>query len=281
VIGRVEVDDRPRQITHGGGHDVTVFNEHPTATIYYGGPSVSSVSATGSIAPGAAVQLTTPVYLVTAPLTRGQVMIGRVTPAWGVGTLPQTVGAQDPDPVAAAASAARLLTQDGAAALPQRGTLNVISPLLVFDDSIGAVTDLALGSSPHFDGDPTAATQAAGDNSTKLATTAYADRIAQGVGAPNTRTADYTLVLADAGKSVEQNLGTATVVTVPTNASVAFPVGTIVEVLRYGAGAVAIAAAGGVTIRSRGGLLSIGNQYGAVSLRKRATDEWVLVGDLA
>jgi hypothetical protein len=44
VIGRVEVDDRPRQITHGGGHDVTVLNEHPTTTIYYGGPSVSSTT---------------------------------------------------------------------------------------------------------------------------------------------------------------------------------------------------------------------------------------------
>jgi hypothetical protein len=141
--------------------------------------------------------------------------------------------------------------------------------------------------SPAFTGTPslptgsTGTTQAAGDNSTKLATTAYADRIAQGVGSPNTQTGNYTLALADAGKTVEQNLGTATTVTVPPNSSVAFPIGTIVEVARYGAGTVAIAAGAGVTIRSRGSLLSIGNQYGAVSLRKRATDEWVLVGDLA
>jgi hypothetical protein len=159
--------------------------------------------------------------------------------------------------------------------------LNVIGPLLAFDDSIGGTTNLSLASSPAFLGNPTAPTQSAGDNSTKLATTAYADRIAQGVGSPNTQTGNYTLALADAGKTVEQNLGTATTVTVPPNSSVAFPIGTIIEVARYGAGTVAIAAGAGVTIRSRGGLLSIGNQYGAVSLRKRATDEWVLVGDLA
>lgn len=102
-----------------------------------------------------------------------------------------------------------------------------------------------------------------------------------GNGAPNTQTANYTLVLGDAGKTIEENSASATTVTVPPNSSVAFPTGTIIEVARYGAGTVAIAAGAGVTIRSRGALLSIGNQYGAVSLRKRATDEWVLVGDLA
>jgi hypothetical protein len=105
--------------------------------------------------------------------------------------------------------------------------------------------------------------------------------IPSGNGAPNTQTANYTLVLTDAGKTVEINSASALTATVPPNSSVAFPIGTIVEVARYGAGTVAIAAGAGVTIRSRGSLLSIGNQYGAVSLRKRATDEWVLVGDLA
>lgn len=98
---------------------------------------------------------------------------------------------------------------------------------------------------------------------------------------PNTQTANYTLVLGDAGKTVEMNLGSDLTLTVPPNSSVAFPVGTIIEVARYGSGGVTIAAGSGVTIRSRGGLLTIGNRYGAVSLRKRATDEWVLVGDLA
>src|SRR4051812_34601926 len=95
-----------------------------------------------------------------------------------------------------------------------------------------------------------------------LASDAELLAVAQGVGSPSTQTGNYTLALADAGKTVEQNLGTPTTVTVPPNSSVAFPIGTIIEVARYGAGTVAIAAGAGVTIRSRGGLLSIGNQYG-------------------
>ena len=102
-----------------------------------------------------------------------------------------------------------------------------------------------------------------------------------GVGAPVVETANYTLTLTDAGKAVEQNAAGATTVTVPPNSTAAFPVGTVIEVHRYGAGTVAIAAGAGVTIRSRGALLSISAQYGSVRVRKRATDEWVLTGDLA
>jgi hypothetical protein len=98
------------------------------------------------MAPGASVQLTTPFYVVTAPLKRGQVMVGRVTPVWGGGTLPQTVGAQDPDPVLSVYGAPHSLQQDGGGVLPQRSSLNIISPLIVFDDSLARAI-LRLG--PH------------------------------------------------------------------------------------------------------------------------------------
>lgn len=91
----------------------------------------------------------------------------------------------------------------------------------------------------------------------------------------------YTLVLADAGKVVEVSNAGAHTLTVPPNSSVAFPVGTIVEISRYGAGTVTIAAGAGVTIRSPGGFLAIASQYDSAGLRKRATDEWVAVGNLA
>jgi hypothetical protein len=103
----------------------------------------------------------------------------------------------------------------------------------------------------------------------------------EGLGTPSAQTENYTLVLADAGKAVEMSNAAARTVTVPPNADVAFPVGTLVEVTRMGAGTVTIVAGAGVTLRSRGSLLAVGNQYGAVSLRKRATNEWVVVGDLA
>jgi hypothetical protein len=97
----------------------------------------------------------------------------------------------------------------------------------------------------------------------------------------NTRTASYTLVLSDANKVIEMNVASANVLTVPTNASVAFPIGTMIGIDQLGAGQTTITPAGGVTIRSSGSLLKLSGQYSSATLRKRATDEWVLVGDLA
>lgn len=97
----------------------------------------------------------------------------------------------------------------------------------------------------------------------------------------NTQTASYTLVLGDATKAVEMNVATANNLTIPLNSSVAFPIGTVIEIFQYGAGQTSIVATGGVTIRSTGSKLKLTGQYSGASLRKRATDEWVLVGDIA
>ncbi|TAK89714.1 hypothetical protein EPO04_01250 [Patescibacteria group bacterium] len=112
-----------------------------------------------------------------------------------------------------------------------------------------------------------------------VATQAELDSVAQTLTA-NTQTTSYVLVAGDAGKVIEMNSSSATTVTIPLNSSVAFATGTVIEVLRFGTGTVTITPTGGVTIRSRASLTAIANQYGSVSLRKRATDEWVLVGDL-
>lgn len=97
----------------------------------------------------------------------------------------------------------------------------------------------------------------------------------------NRQTSSYTLVLSDAGKVVEQNVGSANNLTVPPNSSVAFPTGTVIEVMQYGAGQTTIAPGSGVTIRSSGGKLKLAAQYAGASLRKIATDEWVAVGELS
>ena len=91
----------------------------------------------------------------------------------------------------------------------------------------------------------------------------------------------YTLVLADAGTAVETTGASSVTITVPPNSAAAFPIGTIIELLQYGTGQLSVAAGAGVTIRSANGLLSARAQYSTLSLRKRATDEWVLAGDLA
>lgn len=95
----------------------------------------------------------------------------------------------------------------------------------------------------------------------------------------------YTPVLADGSFATSNPLLTLSnaspiTVTIPTNASVAFPIGTQIDAAQIGAGVVTFAPAGGVTIRSKAGNLSIGAQYVGVSLVKIGTNEWLLLGDL-
>lgn len=89
----------------------------------------------------------------------------------------------------------------------------------------------------------------------------------------------YTLVLTDAGKVVEMNNASSNVLTVPPNASVAFPTGTVLEIGQYGAGQTTVAAGVGVTIRTPATLI-LRTQYSTVTLRKRGTNEWWLSGDV-
>lgn len=97
----------------------------------------------------------------------------------------------------------------------------------------------------------------------------------------NRQTSSYTLVLADAYRTVEMNVASANNLTVPANASVAFAIGTQILISQYGAGQTTVVAAGGVTIRSSGGKLKIGARYAGGTLVKVGTDEWYLFGELA
>jgi hypothetical protein len=77
------------------------------------------------------------------------------------------------------------------------------------------------------------------------------------------------------------NVAGANTLTVPPNSSVAFPTGTVLEGVQYGAGQTTITPGAGVTIRSSGGKLKTTAQYSSFSLRKIATDEWIAAGDLS
>lgn len=94
-------------------------------------------------------------------------------------------------------------------------------------------------------------------------------------------TTAYTLVLGDAGKYVTLSNAASITLTVPTNASVAFDVGTVVNVVQLGAGQVTIAGAGGVTVNSEGSKLKLKGQYAVASLLKTATNTWVALGNLS
>lgn len=89
----------------------------------------------------------------------------------------------------------------------------------------------------------------------------------------------YTLVLSDASKAVECSNGATVTVTVPPNSSVAFPTGTVIDLLQVGAGQLVLAPGAGVTINTPT-TLTAKHQWSMVRLRKRSTDSWLISGDL-
>lgn len=88
----------------------------------------------------------------------------------------------------------------------------------------------------------------------------------------------YTLALTDAGKLVTLSNASAISLTVPLNSSVAFPVGTQVNLSQVGVGRVTVAGAVGVTVNSALGLKTR-TQYSVLTCIKTATDTWLLTGD--
>lgn len=87
----------------------------------------------------------------------------------------------------------------------------------------------------------------------------------------------YTLVLGDAQQLVTLSNASAISLTVPTNASVAFPIGTSIDLIQLGAGQITVSGAS-VTLLATPGL-KFRAQYSGASLIKTATNTWVLVGD--
>jgi len=151
-------------------------------------------------------------------------------------------------------------------------------------DITSLVSDLAAKAplaSPTFTGTPAAPTASASVDTTQVATTAFVQAVARLVTENAQTGTTYTLALTDAGKMVTLSNASAISLEVPANATVAFPVNTRIDLAQYGAGQVTIAGAGGVTIRSSGSKLKLTGQYSAATLWKKATNEWLLIGDIA
>ena len=91
----------------------------------------------------------------------------------------------------------------------------------------------------------------------------------------------YTAVLSDDGKLVTCDNAAAIALTIPPNSSVAFGIGTQINIMQLGAGQVTITAGAGVTLRSAGTKVKTNGQYSVATCVKIATDTWVLVGNLA
>lgn len=94
----------------------------------------------------------------------------------------------------------------------------------------------------------------------------------------------YEPVITDGGKTIlmENSSSVASMVfTLPSSASVAFVIGTYINVLHKGPGALTFAAAGGVTLSEKDGNTTSGAQWSLHSFFKYASDAWVLTGNTA
>lgn len=98
--------------------------------------------------------------------------------------------------------------------------------------------------------------------------------------ATTTSSASYTLVLTDQSKLIEISSASATNLTIPLNSSVAFPTGTSIIVLQTGAGQITVVPTGGVTANATPGLKTR-TQWSMLTLIKRDTNTWVVLGDSA
>ena len=97
------------------------------------------------------------------------------------------------------------------------------------------------------------------------------------------QTADYTAVIADTYQVLElMNKATAISFNIPTNASVAFPIGTVITVLNIGAGLCTIKAvtSGTTTVLSAGAVAAQPTlaQYKSAACIKTGTDTWYILG---
>lgn len=142
------------------------------------------------------------------------------------------------------------------------------------------IIGLATGDSPQFEGielshaTENTLTAASGVLSIEGAPLAFRDI------APVTLTGtSETAALAHAGKIVEMNNGSSNTYTIPANSSVAFPVGSVINIVQYGAGVTTIDGDTGVTVNGvSGGGAAIAARYEGVAIYKRGTDEWVMSG---
>lgn len=88
-----------------------------------------------------------------------------------------------------------------------------------------------------------------------------------------------TFALSDEGYILRTTSASAVSITVPANASVAFPIGTVLHVRQAGAGQVTLVADTGVTLNTPE-TLKARKQHSTVSVVKVGTNEWDVIGDL-
>ncbi len=91
----------------------------------------------------------------------------------------------------------------------------------------------------------------------------------------------YTLAMIDRGQTVTMDNAAANTVTIPTNVTVGFDTGTVINIVMLGAGGTSITGDTGVTVNGvSAGTKTIQSQYQGASILKVAVNTWIVSGDV-
>ena len=215
-----------------------------------------------------------------------------------VGALSAHVAAPHPHPEYLREAEAAELIRDTIAAALVAGSGIAITP----DDAGDTITIAATGGggsatalsnttppAPTAAGSAGTSVEAArGDHAHPLPATGSGIRVngntIEGAGAEvgDITATSYMLALADANRFRRCNNAAPQTITIPAQSTVAWPDGTQIEFMQYGAGAVTIAAGAGVTLRRNSALGAVsGGQYAVFGMKRIASDEWVVFGQMA
>ena len=95
----------------------------------------------------------------------------------------------------------------------------------------------------------------------------------------------YTFAASDSFNTVVTLANASAIaVTIPTNATTAFPVGTVLNFAQTGAGQVTVSGASGVTVTSNGATAASPKtrvQYSSGSAIQTSANNWLVIGDLS
>jgi hypothetical protein len=144
----------------------------------------------------------------------------------------------------------------------------------IFQAGTGIVT---VSGSATLNGDPSTSTSGVGTQMTLINTatdTYYVLSPINGVTINNQTGTTYTLVASDAGGRVDMSNASANTLTIPSNASVPFPVGTVVNVRQGGAGATTVAISTDTLVKPSTRSFTISAQYEQAVLTKTGTTTW-------
>jgi hypothetical protein len=139
-------------------------------------------------------------------------------------------------------------------------------------------------SSPAFTGTPTAPTPVSTDNSTTIATTAFVQSLTgmPGVVPENSKSANYTTVLTDAGKFIYHPASDANArtFTIDSNANVPYTLGTVISFVNLSANALTIAITADTMYLAGPGTTGSRTlaQYGCCTALKTDTTAWIISG---